>query len=120
MNPTYIGILAAFCSTVASVPQLLQARVPGSTGDLNVYTLCQRMVGAAAWTMYAAMLSDYVLLTSSVIVFVLESVLALAKLRDWRLGVGVHCAPGAGYTTNPAGAGGVFGSRLTAALTVLA
>ena len=96
MNPTYIGILAAFCSTVASVPQLLQARVPGSTGDLNVYTLCQRMVGAAAWTMYAAMLSDYVLLTSSVIVFFLESILALAKLRDWRLGVGVHCAPGGG------------------------
>lgn len=78
----YIGMFAAGCSTVAAVPQLLQARVPGSTGDLNICTLCTRIVGAAAWVLYASMVQEYVLLASSSCVFVIESLLALAKLRD--------------------------------------
>jgi len=84
MCSVYISMFAAVCSTVAAVPQLLQARVPGSTGDLNVYTLCTRIVGAVAWVVYAAVVQEYVLLASSACVFVVETLLALAKLRDVR------------------------------------
>ena len=79
----YLGVFAAVCSTFASLPQLVKSwKKPGSTQDLNSYTLVVRTTGALAWAVYAGLGHEYILLISSMLTAVVECLLILAKVRD--------------------------------------
>ena len=79
----YLGVFAAVCSTFASLPQLVKSwKKPGSTQDLNSYTLMVRTTGALAWAVYAGLGHEYILLVSSILTCIVESLLILAKARD--------------------------------------
>ena len=78
----YLGVFAAVCSTFASLPQLKRSWNPGTTQDLNSYTLMVRTTGALAWAVYAGLGHEYILMVSSILTVLVESLLGLAKLRD--------------------------------------
>ena len=79
----YLGVFAAVCSTFASLPQLVKSwKKPGSTQELNSYTLMVRTTGALAWAVYAGLGHEYILMVSSILTCVVESLLILAKARD--------------------------------------
>jgi len=79
----YLGVFAAVCSTFASLPQLVKSwKKPGSTQELNSYTLAVRTTGALAWAVYAGLENEYILMISSMLTAVVECLLILAKVRD--------------------------------------
>ena len=79
----YLGVFAAVCSTFASLPQLVKSwKKPGSTQELNSYTLAVRTTGALAWAVYAGLENEYILLVSSMLTACVECLLIVAKLRD--------------------------------------
>ena len=79
----YLGVFAAVCSTFASLPQLVKSwKKPGSTQELNSYTLMVRTTGALAWAVYAGLENEYILMISSILTVVVELMLGLAKVRD--------------------------------------
>ena len=78
----YLGVFAAVCSTFASLPQLKRSWNPGTTQDLNSYTLMVRTTGALAWAVYAGLENEYILMISSILTVVVELMLGLAKVRD--------------------------------------
>ena len=78
----YLGVFAAVCSTFASLPQLKRSWNPGTTQDLNSYTLMVRTTGALAWAVYAGLEHEYILMISSILTAVVECLLILAKVRD--------------------------------------
>lgn len=75
----WIGVVAAICSTTASIPQLWKSYKDHATKDLHMFTLCIRMLGCISWCVYAILLKEYTLATSSAIAFVIECLLLIAK-----------------------------------------
>ena len=62
-----ISVLAAICSTTASVPQLL-----GKTDHLSNFTMFIRCLGAFLWAVYGFIQIEYALIVSSSIAGLVE------------------------------------------------
>ena len=67
-----ISILAAICSTMASMPQLL-----GKTDKLSNITMILRGSGAILWAIYGVLRLEYALIIASSIAGVIELFLVL-------------------------------------------
>ena len=62
-----ISVLAAMCSTTASIPQLL-----GKVTELSNKTMIIRFTGAVLWFVYGILISEYALIASSCIAAIIE------------------------------------------------
>lgn len=71
-----ISIVAAICSTLASLPQLL-----GKTENLSNVTMSLRCSGAVLWTVYGLLRREYALIIASSITGVIELVLIFKTNR---------------------------------------
>jgi len=81
MNPEYIGLLAAFLTTAAYVPQtakVLRSRHTTSI-SLGMYSLIT--TGIAFWFIYGVMIDSLSLIIANGITFVLASIILAMKLR---------------------------------------
>ena len=67
-----ISIMAAICSTLASVPQLL-----GHTHKLSNITMALRGTGSLLWTIYGILRMEYALIAASGLATLVEIGLAL-------------------------------------------
>lgn len=63
----FISVLAAVCSTTASLPQLL-----GHVTKLSNATMAIRFVGAVLWCVYGVIILEYALITSSCVAAIIE------------------------------------------------
>lgn len=63
----FISVLAAICSTSASIPQLM-----GRTDHLSFFTMIIRCTGALLWAIYGILVEEYALVFSSVIASIVE------------------------------------------------
>ena len=63
----FISVLAAVCSTIASIPQVL-----GRTNQLSNFTMVIRCTGAILWAIYGTVQLEYALLISSSIACLVE------------------------------------------------
>lgn len=78
----WLGIVAACCTTLASLPQVRRSLVVDSTQDLHVWTLFTRAFGCVLWAIYGGLQNEYILFTSAAIAAGIECLLILAKCRD--------------------------------------
>lgn len=62
-----ISVLAAMCSTTASIPQLM-----GKVTELSNKTMIIRFTGAVLWFVYGILISEYALIASSCIAAIIE------------------------------------------------
>jgi len=62
-----ISVMAALCSTTASVPQML-----GNVSRLSNMTMTLRGLGAVLWCIYGIFVEEYVLVASSLLAVVIE------------------------------------------------
>ena len=62
-----ISVLAAICSTTASIPQLM-----GKVTELSNKTMVIRFTGAVLWFVYGILISEYALIASSCIAAIIE------------------------------------------------
>jgi len=77
-----VGLFAAICSSLASVPQLIAAYRDKRTKDLHIITMFIRGIGCMTWIVYSILKRDFILAVSSSIAFLVEFLLIIAKFRN--------------------------------------
>ena len=66
MTPiTFVGLAAAFCTTVAFLPQVIQTWRTRSTRDLSYGTFVTYAIGLSMWLAYGMMIRDVPLMLSN-------------------------------------------------------
>lgn len=81
MNPTLIGAMAGFCSTIALVPQVVKTHRSQHTRDLSFGMVSIAGGGAVLWTLYGILTSDFVIITTNILVGLMYAYLALMKIK---------------------------------------
>jgi MtN3 and saliva related transmembrane protein len=78
---TFLGLAAAFCSTVAFVPQVVKTWKSRSTADISLGMYLVLVLGIVLWLVYGAFLGDAPLVIANGITFVLAGGILVFKLR---------------------------------------
>ena len=82
MTPvTLLGLAAAFCTTVAYLPQVVQAWRTRSTKDLSLPMLLVLTTGLLLWLVYGAIIRDVPLIAANSVTFALTGTILYFKLR---------------------------------------
>lgn len=76
-----IGLAAAFCTTVAFLPQVLRAWRTRSTTDLSLTMFLVFTTGIFLWLVYGLILRDIPLIAANGTTFVLSGTILYLKLR---------------------------------------
>lgn len=78
---TLIGLVAAFCTTAAFVPQVLRTWKSRSTKDISLGMFVFYALGIFAWLVYGVLIGDLPLIASNAVTFVLSLIMLGFKLR---------------------------------------
>ena len=78
---TVIGLVAAFCTTVAFVPQVVRTWKNRSTADLSLGMYLFYALGIFAWLVYGVLIRDLPLIASNGVTLVLSLTMLGFKLR---------------------------------------
>ena len=78
---TFIGLVAAFCTTAAFVPQVVRTWKSRSTKDISLGMFVFYATGILAWLVYGVLIRDLPLIASNGITFVLALTMLGFKLR---------------------------------------
>ncbi len=82
MTPiTLIGLAAAFCTTVAFLPQVIQTWRTRSTKDLSLPMFATFTLGIFLWLVYGVIIRDVPLIAANGVTFVLSGTILTFKLR---------------------------------------
>ena len=76
-----IGLGAAFCTTIAFLPQVVRAWQTRSTKDLSLSMFLVFTTGIFLWLVYGAILHDVPLIAANGITFVLSGTILYFKFR---------------------------------------
>jgi MtN3 and saliva related transmembrane protein len=76
-----IGFVAAFCTTMAFVPQLLRVVKLRSARDISLGTFLLFSLGVALWLMYGIYTGSKPVIASNLITLVLSVSILVLKLR---------------------------------------
>jgi MtN3 and saliva related transmembrane protein len=78
---TLVGLAAAFCTTVAFLPQVIQTWRTRSTRDLSLSMFLVFTTGIFLWLVYGLVLRDIPLIAANGTTFVLSGTILYFKLR---------------------------------------
>lgn len=85
---TWIGMIAAFCTTTAFVPQVLHILRTGNVDGISLQMYSIFTFGVAAWLVYGIVLHDLPMLLANLVTLVLALMvlgLTIRKRRRQRL-----------------------------------
>ena len=77
----YIGFFAAFCTTIAFLPQAIKVYKTKSTKDISLLMFVIFTVGVASWLAYGVCLNDLPLITANTITFILSLFILFYKIK---------------------------------------
>lgn len=78
---TYIGFLAAICTTAAFVPQAVKVWKTKSTRDLSLETFLLFTAGIVFWLAYGLFLNDLPIIMANVVTIFLAGTILAFKLK---------------------------------------
>lgn len=78
---TILGLAAAFCTTVAFVPQVIKAWRTRSTHDISLGMFLLMVTGIVLWLIYGAVRLDIPLIVANGATLALAGAVLLLKLR---------------------------------------
>jgi MtN3 and saliva related transmembrane protein len=78
---TCFGLAAAFCTTVAYVPQVVKAWRSKRTADISLGMFTLMVTGITLWLIYGLMMSDLPLILSNAVTLALVASILALKLR---------------------------------------
>lgn len=81
---TFIGLMAAFCTTVSYYPQLKKCWETGSAGDLSLKMFLTLAAGVALWVVYGFLKADVVIILANAISLVLLMGILYFKMKERR------------------------------------
>jgi MtN3 and saliva related transmembrane protein len=79
---TAIGLVAAFCTTVSYIPQVVKCWKTRKAGDLSLKMLLTLAMGLALWVAYGLINGDWVIVGANTVSLLLLSNLLVFKLRE--------------------------------------
>jgi MtN3 and saliva related transmembrane protein len=79
---TWIGGIAAFCTTVSYFPQLKKCWQTGQAGDLSLTMFLVLSVGVGLWAVYGVFKRDWVIITANSVSLALLMGILFFKLRE--------------------------------------
>ena len=77
----YIGFFAAFCTTIAFVPQAIKVYKSRSTKDISLYMFLIFTVGVLSWLIYGIVINDLPIILANAVTLVLSFFILLYKLK---------------------------------------
>ena len=76
-----IGLAAAFCTTVAFLPQVIKTWRTRSTADISLTMFLVFTTGIFLWLVYGLIIRDVPLIAANGVTFVLSGTILYFKLR---------------------------------------
>jgi MtN3 and saliva related transmembrane protein len=83
---TFVGIVAAICTTASYVPQLQKSWATGQTDDLSLRMLIVLMCGLSLWVLYGFFRDDIVIIGANGISVTLLATILYLKIKCSRGG----------------------------------
>ena len=77
----YIGFFAAFCTTVAFLPQAIKVYKSKSTKDISLSMFLIFTIGVLSWLIYGLIISDLPVILANAITLILSSIILFYKIR---------------------------------------
>ena len=77
----YIGFFAAFCTTIAFLPQAIKVYKTKSTKDISLYMFLIFTLGVLSWLIYGIAISDLPIILANAITLVLSFFILIYKLK---------------------------------------
>lgn len=76
-----LGFIAACCSTLAFLPQVIKTWRTRSTRDISLATFSTIVSGSVLWMLYAWLQADLPVFATNAVIFVLAGIVVWLKLR---------------------------------------
>jgi MtN3 and saliva related transmembrane protein len=80
-NVTVLGLVAAFCTTAAYLPQVVKTWRTRSTTDISLGMFLLMVSGLVLWLAYGIMLADLPLIASNTVTLILAAAILYLKVR---------------------------------------
>ena len=77
----YIGFFAAFCTTIAFVPQAIKVYKSKSTKDISLYMFLIFTIGVLSWLIYGIIIFNLPVILANAVTLVLSFFILIYKLR---------------------------------------
>ena len=77
----YIGFFAAFCTTIAFVPQAIKVYKSKSTKDISLYMFLIFTIGVLSWLIYGIIIFNLPVILANATTLVLSIFILVYKLR---------------------------------------
>jgi len=77
----YVGFFAAFCTTIAFVPQAIKVYKSKSTKDISLYMFLIFTVGVLSWLIYGIIISNLPVILANAATLALSLFILIYKLR---------------------------------------
>jgi MtN3 and saliva related transmembrane protein len=77
----YIGFFAAFCTTIAFLPQALKVWKTKSTKDISLYMFVIFTIGVFSWLVYGIIISDLPIILANSVTLILSLFILVFKLK---------------------------------------
>jgi len=77
---TWLGLLAAFCTTIAFVPQAVKTWRTRSAADISLWMFAVMIAGVVLWLIYGWSVGDIPLIVANVVTLLLTSTILYFKI----------------------------------------
>ena len=78
---SYIGFFAAFCTTIAFLPQAIKVYQTKSTKDISLLMFLIFTIGVFSWLIYGLIINDYPVILANAITLILSLFILLCKIK---------------------------------------
>ena len=77
----YIGFFAAFCTTIAFLPQAIKVFKSKSTKDISLYMFIIFTIGVLSWLIYGLIINDMPIILANAVTLILSFFILIYKIR---------------------------------------
>ena len=77
----YIGFFAAFCTTIAFLPQAAKVWKTKSTKDISLYMFIIFTIGVLSWLIYGISISDLPIILANALTLILSLFILVYKIK---------------------------------------
>ena len=77
----YIGFFAAFCTTIAFLPQAIKVYKTKSTKDISLYMFLIFTIGVLSWLIYGLIINDLPVILANAVTLILSFFILIYKIR---------------------------------------
>ena len=77
----YIGFFAAFCTTIAFLPQAIKVFKSKITKDISLYMFLIFTIGVLSWLIYGIIISDLPLIFANAVTLILSFFILIYKIK---------------------------------------